>query len=72
MNQTVETFLHIYIDFDQGNWVKLLFITEFVINNINAVSTVVNFFFLTDITPKSLKPTENCMQGTVNLFKKQM
>ena len=44
MNQTVETFLRIYIDFDQRNWVKLLFITDFVINNKDAVSTGINFF----------------------------
>ena len=51
MNQTVKTFLRTYIDFDQRNWVKLLFIIEFVINNKNAVSTGVNFFFFfTDIT----------------------
>ena len=39
MNQTVETFLRTYIDFDQRNWVKLLFITEFAINNKDATST---------------------------------
>ena len=39
MNQTVETFLRVYIDFDQRNWVKFLSITEFVINNKNAVTT---------------------------------
>ena len=46
MYQTVETFLRIYIDFDQRNWVKLLFINEFVINNKNAVSTGVNYYFI--------------------------
>ena len=46
MNQTVESFLRIYIDFDQRNWVKLLFITEFVINNKNAVLTGISFSFL--------------------------
>ena len=51
MNQTVETFLRTYIDFDQRSWVKFLFITEFVINNTNAASTGINLFFsLTDIT----------------------
>ena len=46
MNQKVKTFLRIYIDFDQRNWVKLLFITEFVINIKNAASTGINLFFL--------------------------
>ena len=46
MNQTVETFLRIYIDFDQRNWVKLLLITEFVINNKDEASTGVSPFFL--------------------------
>ena len=51
MNQKVETFLRTYIDFDQRNWAKLLFITEFVINNKNAVSTKV--FFFSRISPQS-------------------
>ena len=42
MNQIVETLLRISINFDQLNWVKLLFITKFVINNKNAVSTGIN------------------------------
>ena len=72
MNQTVKTFLRIYIDFDQRNWVNFLFITEFVINNKDAVSTGISFFFLTDIIPKFWKPTKNCTQGTITLSKKQM
>ena len=44
MNQTVETFLRIYIGFDQRNWVKFLVLTDFVTNNKNAVSTGVSFF----------------------------
>ena len=55
MNQTVETFLRIYIDFDQRNWVKLFFITEFVINNITAVSTGINFFLFHGYHAKILK-----------------
>ena len=46
MNQTVETFLRTYIDFDQCNWARLLPIAEFVINNRDAASTGVNPFFL--------------------------
>ena len=44
MNQTTETFLRIYIDFDHRNLAKLLFITEFFINKKDAVSTGINFF----------------------------
>ena len=46
MNQTVETFLRTYIDFDQRNWVRLLPIAEFVFNNRDAASTGVSPFFL--------------------------
>ena len=56
MNQTVETFLRIYIDFDQRNWVKLLFLTEFVINNKNVVSTGINLFFSHGYHAKFLNP----------------
>ena len=53
MNQIMETFLRIYIDFDERNWVKLLFIIEFLINNENAVSKGISFFFFfKDITRK--------------------
>ena len=41
----METFWRIYIGFDQRILVNLLFITQFVINNNNAVSTGVSFFF---------------------------
>ena len=72
INQTMETFLRIHIYFDQPNWVKFLFITEFVINNKKAVSTGINFFFLTDINPKSWKQRKNCMQRTIILSNKHM
>ena len=75
MNQTIETFLRIYIDFDQRNWVILLLITEFVINNKNAVSTGVfffSFFSFTETTLNFWRPTKNCMQGTVLLSKKEI
>ena len=62
MNQTVETFLRIYIDFDQRNWVQIWFITEFVINNKNAVSTGVNFFFSGISREKFKRLTKNCIQ----------
>ena len=46
MNQTAETSLRTYIDFDQRNWVRLLPIAELAINNKDAVSTGVSPFFL--------------------------
>ena len=58
MNQTVETSLRIFIDFDSRNWVTLLFITEFVINNKNAVSTGVSLFSSHGYHAKSLKTDE--------------
>ena len=80
MNQTVETFLRIYIDFDQNNCVKFLFITEFVINNRNAVSTAVNFFLSHGYHARILKTDEklyavgneirNLIQKADNIFTK--
>ena len=69
MNQTVETFLRIYIDFDQRNWVKFLFITEFVINNKNAVSTRVNLFFH-GYHPKILETDEKLYAENGNFIQK--
>ena len=81
MNQTVETFLRIYVDFNQRNWVKLLFITEFVINNKNAASTGITPFFLshgyhvkileTDEKLHTIgKEIKNPIQKTDNIFTK--
>ena len=78
MNQTVETFLRIYIDFDQRNWVKHLFITEFVINNKDAVSTGINVFFngyhakilKTDEKLHTIDKIKIFIQKTDNLFTK--
>ena len=64
MNQTVETFLRTYIDFDQRNWARLLPITEFAINNKNAASTGVNLFFLSHgYHPKILETDEKLHAG---------
>ena len=48
-------FLRTYIDFDQRNWVKFLFMTEFVINNKNAASTGINFLFFSRISRENFK-----------------
>ena len=71
MNQIMGTFLRTYIDFDQRNWVKLLYITKFVINNKDAASARINIFFM-DITPKFWKLTKNCERAMKNLSKKLM
>ena len=72
MNQTVKTFFRIYIDFDQRNWVKFWFITEFVINNKNAVSTRINWLFFSRISHENLETDEKLHAGNVTLSKKQM
>jgi hypothetical protein len=46
MNQTIETFLCTFVDYDQANWAGLLPYTELVINNRDATSTGVSPFFL--------------------------
>ena len=80
MNQTVEFFLRIYIDFDQRNWFKFLFMTEFAINNKTAVSTGVNPFFFHGYHVKNLEIDEklhavgnekkNHIEKTDNIFTK--
>ena len=71
MNQTVETFLHTYIDFDQRNWARFLYITEFAINNKNAVSTGISPFFLSHgYHPKTLETDENLHAGNGNPIQK--
>ena len=71
MNQTVETFLRTEINFDQRNWVKLLSITEFVINNKNAISTGVNPCFLFHGYHPIFfwKLTKNCERAIIALSK---
>ena len=66
MNQTVETFLRIYIDFDQRNWAKLLLKTEFVINNKDAASTGVNPFFLSHGYHAKILETDEKLHATGN------
>ena len=76
VTQTVETFLRIYIDCDQRDWVKHLFITEIVINNKNAASTGVNPFYFSHgyhakiLTTNGTKLTYPDESQTKNLFQK--
>jgi len=46
MNQTIETFLRTFVDYDQANWAGLLPHAELAINNRDATSTGVSPFFL--------------------------
>ena len=68
MNQTVETILRIYIDFDQRNWVRFLFIIEFVIKNKNAASTRVNPFFLSPGYHVKILETDEKLRAGNNSF----
>ena len=45
-NQTMETYLRIYVAFDQKNWASLLFMAELVLNNRNIILIGTNLFFL--------------------------
>ena len=67
----METFLRIYIDFDQRNWVNFLFITNFVINNKNKALTAVNIlYFFHGYQPKILKTDEKLHTGNGNFIQK--
>jgi hypothetical protein len=45
MNQTLEQYLHIYCNYQQDNWSKLLPLTEFMYNNAPNATTGVSLFF---------------------------
>jgi len=44
-NQTLKQYLHIYCNYQQDNWSKLLPLTEFVYNNALSATTSVSLFF---------------------------
>ena len=44
-NQTLKQYLHIYCNYQQDNWFKLLPLTEFVYNNALSATTSVSPFF---------------------------
>lgn len=46
MNSVVETYLHTYVAYGQGDWNKLLFMAELALNCHTATSTGVSPFFL--------------------------
>jgi len=45
MNQTLEQYLHVYCDYQQDNWSKLLSLAEFAYNNALSATTGVFPFF---------------------------
>jgi len=45
MNQTLEQYLHIYCNYQQDNWSKLLLFAEFAYNNTPSATTSVSPFF---------------------------
>jgi len=44
-NQTLEQYLHVYYNYQQDNWSKLLLLAEFVYNNAPSTTTSVSLFF---------------------------
>jgi transposase InsO family protein len=46
VNQSLEQYLHCYVDYQQDNWSRLLFSTEFAYNNASHESTKTSPFFL--------------------------
>jgi len=44
-NQTLEQYLHVYCNYQQNNWSKLLPLTEFAYNNAPSITTGVFPFF---------------------------
>ena len=45
MNQTLEQYLHVYYNYQQDNWSKLLSLAEFAYNNAPSTTTSVSLFF---------------------------
>ena len=46
MNQTLEQYLHVYSNYQQDNWFKLLPLVEFAYNNALSATTDVSPFFV--------------------------
>ena len=44
MNQTIEQYLHYYLNYKQDNWVSLLLIAQLVYNNIAIAMGILLFF----------------------------
>ena len=45
-NQTLEQYLHVYYNYQQDNWSKLLLFVEFAYNNALSTTTGVSPFFI--------------------------
>ena len=70
MNQTVETFLRIYIDFDQRNWVKLLPITNSLSLIKIQLQRELTLFFSHGYHPKILEIDEKLRTSNDNFIQK--
>ena len=46
MNQTLKQYLHVYCNYQQDNWFKLLSLAEFAYNNTPSTTTSVSLFFV--------------------------
>jgi len=45
MNQIIEQYLHVYCNYQQDNWFKLLPLVEFSYNNVSSTTTGISPFF---------------------------
>jgi len=45
MNQTLKQYLHVYYNYQQDNWSKLLFLVKFAYNNAPSATTGISPFF---------------------------
>ena len=60
MNQTLEQYLHIYCNYQQDNWSKLLSLIEFAYNNTLSATTSVSPFFANKIYHPNITVHSKC------------
>src|ERR1700677_2173998 len=58
-NQTLEQYLHIYCNYQQDNWSKLLTLVEFAYNNAPSATTGISPFFTNKRYHSTLQYTPN-------------
>ena len=78
MNQTLEQYLHVYCNYQQDNWSKLLSLMEFAYNNALSATTDISPFFTNKgyhpnitIHPKCNIASSQAYDFTVDLNKLQ-